>query len=335
MVVAAVVAALDHRRAAELAAPDDQRVVEQAALLQVLDQRRAGLVGVARSSFFRSADEVAVLVPRLVEDLHEPHAPLDQPAGQQAVVGERRLARLGAVHLERCACGSLRDVHQLRGARSASGTPSRNELIRVAISGSPTASSRIAVELARRRRASRAGARASTPARVRQVRGPGRRRCGTARPGRPSAGSRCPSSTLPPLGPLLAGAEDDEAGQVLRLAAQPVGRPTAPMLGRPNCCEPVFMKIWAGAWLNASVSIDLTIAMSSATVGQVRQQLRQLGPALAVPGELELRAEQLRVRVDERGAVALEQLGRRQRAVELRQLAACCRTARAGSGRRP
>ena len=47
VVVAAVVAALDHRRAAELAAPDDQRVVEQAALLQVLDQRGAGLVGVA------------------------------------------------------------------------------------------------------------------------------------------------------------------------------------------------------------------------------------------------------------------------------------------------
>ncbi len=37
------------------------------------------------------------------------------------------------------------------------------------------------------------------------------------------------------------------------------------MLGRPNCCEPVFMKIWAGAWLKASVTIDLTIATSSTT----------------------------------------------------------------------
>ena len=37
-------AGLVHRRAAELAAPDDQRLVEQAALLQVLDQapRSAG-----------------------------------------------------------------------------------------------------------------------------------------------------------------------------------------------------------------------------------------------------------------------------------------------------
>ena len=50
MVVAAQAAAqrgvgLDHRRAAELAAPDHQRVVEQAALLEVLDQRGGGPVG--------------------------------------------------------------------------------------------------------------------------------------------------------------------------------------------------------------------------------------------------------------------------------------------------
>jgi len=36
----AIVAALDHRRATELAAPDHQRIVQQAALLEVADQRR-------------------------------------------------------------------------------------------------------------------------------------------------------------------------------------------------------------------------------------------------------------------------------------------------------
>ena len=46
MVAAVVAAPLDHRRPAELAAPDDQRVVEHPALLEVLDQRGAGLVGV-------------------------------------------------------------------------------------------------------------------------------------------------------------------------------------------------------------------------------------------------------------------------------------------------
>ena len=51
MVVAAVVGrrqlALAVVGAAELAAPEDQRVVEHAPLLEVLDQRRAGLVGLA------------------------------------------------------------------------------------------------------------------------------------------------------------------------------------------------------------------------------------------------------------------------------------------------
>ena len=51
MMVAAVIGrrqlALRIVGAAELAAPDDERVVEQPALLQVRDQRGAGLVGFA------------------------------------------------------------------------------------------------------------------------------------------------------------------------------------------------------------------------------------------------------------------------------------------------
>ena len=43
------------------------------------------------------------LVPWLSQpqsiELHEPHAALDQPPRQQAVVGERDLARLGAVQV--------------------------------------------------------------------------------------------------------------------------------------------------------------------------------------------------------------------------------------------
>ena len=53
----AVELALAVDRAAELAAPDDQRVIEQAALLQVLDQRGARLVAVRsgrRSAWGRS-----------------------------------------------------------------------------------------------------------------------------------------------------------------------------------------------------------------------------------------------------------------------------------------
>ena len=37
------------------------------------------------------------------------------------------------------------------------------------------------------------------------------------------------------------------------------------MLGRPNCGEPVLMKIFAGAWLNTSVTTERTMARSSTT----------------------------------------------------------------------
>ena len=85
VVVAAV--ALGHRRAAEFAAPDHQRVVEHAALLEVLDQRGRGLVdllGHAGDLVF----DAAVMVPVAVIKLDEAHAALGQPPGQQAVGGE-------------------------------------------------------------------------------------------------------------------------------------------------------------------------------------------------------------------------------------------------------
>src|SRR5262249_33546632 len=45
MVAPVVAAALHHRRAAELTAPDYERVVQEAALLQILDERGTRLVG--------------------------------------------------------------------------------------------------------------------------------------------------------------------------------------------------------------------------------------------------------------------------------------------------
>src|SRR5262245_3827526 len=48
MVAAQTLARLAHRRAAELAAPDHQRVVEHAAALQVPDEGGAGAIDLAR-----------------------------------------------------------------------------------------------------------------------------------------------------------------------------------------------------------------------------------------------------------------------------------------------
>src|SRR5438105_1947587 len=79
--------------AAELAAPDDQGLVEQAAALEVLDQAGDGLVGVA-GVLGVVGDEVGVGVPVVVVvraagiDLDEPHAALDQPPGDQALAAE-------------------------------------------------------------------------------------------------------------------------------------------------------------------------------------------------------------------------------------------------------
>ena len=65
-----------------------------------------------------------MLIPGLVIELHEAHAALDQSPRQQTVVRKRRLARLGAVHLQDV-LRFLGKVHQLRRAASASGTPFR------------------------------------------------------------------------------------------------------------------------------------------------------------------------------------------------------------------
>ncbi len=128
MVAADRLAHLAHRRPAELAAPDDQRVVEQSALFQVRDQGRMPADrprGQTRSRpVVRFSAAAAVVVPVGVVELHEADAALHQPTGQQTVVRERWLARLGAVQLQRL----LRLPWRCRSAPgrwSASGRPSR------------------------------------------------------------------------------------------------------------------------------------------------------------------------------------------------------------------
>src|SRR5207244_2425041 len=86
-VVIASVAALAHRRPPELAAPHDQRRIEQAAPLQVLEEPGDGFVALLAVAAVVALD-VAVGVPLAAGaavELHEADAALDETAGQQTV----------------------------------------------------------------------------------------------------------------------------------------------------------------------------------------------------------------------------------------------------------
>ncbi len=72
--------ALQERRATELTAPDDQRIVQQAALLKVFDQRRGRRVGIATLDF-QLCVQIAMLIPTGVHQLDKPHAAFARAVG--------------------------------------------------------------------------------------------------------------------------------------------------------------------------------------------------------------------------------------------------------------
>ena len=189
--VAAVVAPLDHRRAAELAAPDDQRVVEQPAPLQVLDQGRTGPVGLPAFG---------------LQALRPGRRGGPTPRGRSARSGRR--ARPAGGPAGNCwrtrSCPARRrtgpaspsipgEMSISSGALDCMRYAISNELIRVAISGSPTTPQPLFVQAADGVERVALGLHRRTRAGWRD-RGPGRRCSGTGRPGRPRGGSRSPSS---------------------------------------------------------------------------------------------------------------------------------------------
>src|SRR5262245_14116150 len=81
----------DRGRAAEFAAPDDQRLFEQANPLQIADQGGDGAIALASELLVVDLD-VVVVVPGLaltVPDLHEPHTTLNQAASNENLAGLR------------------------------------------------------------------------------------------------------------------------------------------------------------------------------------------------------------------------------------------------------
>ena len=122
VVVAAGAALLHDRQPAELAAPDDQRRVEQAALLA--GRSAAPAIGCRSRRRSRRWLSAMLVWPSQLRsfsiaagvDLHEAHAALDQPAGDQALLGEVRALRVvEAVELLRSAAVSRVDVERLGG----------------------------------------------------------------------------------------------------------------------------------------------------------------------------------------------------------------------------
>ena len=253
-----------------------------------------------------------MLVPGFVEEFHEAHASFHQPPRQHAVVRERGLAGLRAVHVEDVLRLS-RDVHQFGRARlHAIGHLERiDPRLDLGVADfrethavqPPNGIQRVSLELAVHSR------------RVRQVQdgiaaGPEldslvHRRQEAAAPVR-----------VPAAGPLLPGTEDYESRQVARLAAQSVQGPRAHRrpaeLLSARAHHHLGGSVVEGVRDEALDDRDLVDDRSC-----VRDQLGQFGAALAVLGELELRPEQRRVGVDERRSIAVQQALGGQRALVL------------------
>ncbi len=109
---------LPERSSPELATPDDDRVVEQTALLEIEHEGGRGLVNLATTGLEVTIEVVAalpVVIPVGMVELNETDPTLDETSGKQRVGGKPGLPRGDAVEVEgRLAL--LSEVHQLRGA---------------------------------------------------------------------------------------------------------------------------------------------------------------------------------------------------------------------------
>ena len=219
---------LAHRRAAELAAPEDQRVVEHARAASRSLTRAAQAWSTSRGGDGHGLLDVAVVVPGAVVELDEPDAALGQPAGQQAVRGEAAVAGLlDAVEVEDALAARCRS-RSARAPRPASGTPART--------GRSGSGSRGRAGLRRASPLSRLTSSTTcrcvlwqTPSGIADVVDGVAPATGTGCPGTCWAGS--PPTTAgprPAAGPTCpAEVKHDEAGQVVGLGPQPVEQPRA------------------------------------------------------------------------------------------------------------
>ena len=118
MVATGGIAVFSHGGASELAAPNDEGILEQASLLQVLDEGGLALIDLA-ADFLEVAFEVfagaTVTVPVGVIQLDEADAAFDESTGEEAVATEGWFIFFDAVKGESRSALSLK-IDQFRGA---------------------------------------------------------------------------------------------------------------------------------------------------------------------------------------------------------------------------
>ena len=93
-VVIATVAPLGARRASELSGEDDDRLIQQAASIEILEQSRDRLIDLQTVTFVVGL-QTAVGIPDTrpagtVLNLNEPHAALDEPPRRQQLLPNSR-----------------------------------------------------------------------------------------------------------------------------------------------------------------------------------------------------------------------------------------------------
>ena len=232
-------------------------------------------------------------VPAFVVDVDEPHAALDHPPRQQAGPRERRLVRVGAVHLQRVLALAVQ-VHQLGGRRLQAeghlvGGDARGDL-RIAVPGQAPVIERadqverVALKLA------------STPGGLETL------RIGIALVAQADAGIDRRQEPARPVGraaaDAAAGRHHDEGGQVAGLRAETVDDPRTKArparLRKTRVEEDLRRRVIELVGVHRLDDADVVDDLR-----QVRQHLGQFRAALAVAGEFEARTKHGRVGADE------------------------------------
>ena len=115
---------LGDRRATKLASPDDERVVEQPALLEVGQKRCGGSISSGALASMLPLD-VRVRIPSSVIELNEPDAVFDESSCHQTIVGEGGFSWFRAVQSK----GRWRLVSKV-GQRGNAGLHAEGHLVR-------------------------------------------------------------------------------------------------------------------------------------------------------------------------------------------------------------